>query len=49
MKTIENYGRICWSAATQGMVYLNGTWQIGISGGFQNGRGYIGTVTYLIN
>ena len=39
----------CWSAATQGMVYLNGTWQMGISGGFQNGKGYIGTVTYLIN
>ena len=39
----------CWTAATQGMVYMNGTLQIGISGGFQNGKGYIGTVTYLIN
>ena len=39
----------CWNAATQGMVYLNGTWQMGISGGFQNGKGYIGTVTYFIN
>ena len=39
----------CWTSATQGMVYINGTWQIGISGGFQSGKGYIGTVTYLIN
>ena len=39
----------CWSAATQGMIYLNDYWSIGISGGFVAGRTYIGTVTYFIN
>ena len=37
-----------WSNATSGMLYFNATWDIGLSGGFKNGKGYIASGTYFI-
>ena len=37
-----------WTCASNGLIYINATWEVGLSGGLSAGKGYIASGVYFI-